>query len=172
MGGVSIQYPYLIYGEKNLLLSDNVSIGKGATIMCTRASITIKSHFVSGPNLTIITGDHMPLLGRFIDSVTDEDKDKLDSEHLYDKAVVVEDDVWVGANVIILKGVTIGRGCIIAAGAIVTKSLPPYTICGGIPAKVLKNRYSIEEIIRHEKDLYVPDNRLTIEQIERIRINQ
>ena len=55
--------------------------------------------------------------------------------------VVIEDDVWVGANVTILKGVTIGHGSVVAAGAVVTKSCPPYSIIGGVPAKVLRRRF-------------------------------
>lgn len=70
-----------------------------------------------------------------------------------DAAVVIEDDVWTGANVTILKDVTIGRGSVVAAGAVVTKSCPLYSIIGGVPAKVLKMRYTQDEIIEHEKTL-------------------
>lgn len=56
--------------------------------------------------------------------------------------VVIEDHVWVASRVIILPGVTIGRGSVIAAGAIVTKSIPPMSIAGGIPAKVIGQRRS------------------------------
>jgi lipopolysaccharide O-acetyltransferase len=52
--------------------------------------------------------------------------------------VVIEDDVWIGEQVCILPGVRVGKGAIVGAGAIVTKSLPPYTIAVGAPAKVIK----------------------------------
>lgn len=61
--------------------------------------------------------------------------------------------MWVGSNVTILKGVTIGRGSVIAAGAVVTKSCPPYSIIGGVPAKVLKARFTPDEIKEHEGKL-------------------
>jgi hypothetical protein len=48
--------------------------------------------------------------------------------------------VWLGAGVVVLRGVTIGDGCIVAANAVVTRDLPPYTICGGLPAKVIRSR--------------------------------
>ena len=54
----------------------------------------------------------------------------------------------------ILKGCTIGRGSIVAAGALVTKSCPPYSIIGGVPARVLKSRFSISQIKEHENRLY------------------
>lgn len=65
--------------------------------------------------------------------------------------VVIEDDVWCGANVTILKGVTIGHGSIVAAGAVVTKSCEPYSIIGGVPAKLIKMRFTPEQIIEHER---------------------
>lgn len=53
---------------------------------------------------------------------------------------VIEDNVWMGANCIVMKGVTIGEGCVIGANSVVTKDIPPYSIAVGSPAKVLKNR--------------------------------
>jgi galactoside O-acetyltransferase len=54
--------------------------------------------------------------------------------------VIIEDDVWIGRNAIVMPGVRIGKGSIIAAGAVVTTDIPPYSIAGGIPAKVIKQR--------------------------------
>ena len=64
--------------------------------------------------------------------------------------MVIEDGCWIGANVTILKGVTIGRGSVVAAGAVVTRSCPPYSIIGGVPARVIKPRFTAEEIEEHE----------------------
>ena len=64
--------------------------------------------------------------------------------------MIFEGDNWIGMNATILKGVTIGRGCIVAAGAVVCKSTPPYSIVGGVPARVMKMRFSPEEIETHE----------------------
>lgn len=62
------------------------------------------------------------------------------------KSVVIEDDVWVGLNAIVLPGVTIGRGAIVGAGSVVTKNVPPYSIVAGSPAKIIKKRFSEEQI--------------------------
>lgn len=60
--------------------------------------------------------------------------------------IIIGDDVWIGIRCIIMSGVKIGKGSIIAAGSVVTKDVPPYSIVGGIPAKVIKYRFS-DEII-------------------------
>lgn len=60
--------------------------------------------------------------------------------------IVVDDDVWIGYGVIILSGVHIGQGAVIGAGAVVTKDVPPYSIVGGVPAKIINYRFSNEKI--------------------------
>jgi acetyltransferase-like isoleucine patch superfamily enzyme len=77
--------------------------------------------------------------------------------------IVVDDDVWIGYGATILSGVHIGQGAIVAAGAVVTKDVPPYAIVGGVPAKVIKYRFS-EEIINEL--LKVDYSKLTEEQIK------
>lgn len=62
------------------------------------------------------------------------------------RQVKIGNDVWVGARAMIMDGVTIGDGAVIAAGAVVTKDIPPYAIVGGVPAKVIKFRFSEQEI--------------------------
>jgi maltose O-acetyltransferase len=57
-----------------------------------------------------------------------------------DRKVVIEDDVWLGRNVVVMPGVTIGRGSIVAAGAVVTGDVPEYTVVGGVPARVIRDR--------------------------------
>lgn len=149
-----ILYPYTVAGLENIKMGDNVTVGIGSTIFTTGAKLVFKGHFISGPHLTIITGDHMSVNGKFIDMVTSEDKRATGISADYDQDVVIEEDVWCGANVTILKGVTIGRGSIIAAGAVVTRDIPRYSIAGGIPAKVIKQRMTEEEIQIHESLLY------------------
>ena len=100
-----------------------------------------------GPGVTIITGDHRTdMIGRYMKTVGDNEK--LPEN---DKDVIIENDVWVGANVTILKGVEIGEGSIVAAGSVVTKSVPPYSIVGGVPARVIKARFTPEQIEQHKE---------------------
>lgn len=61
-------------------------------------------------------------------------------------STIIEDEVWIGYGSNILSGVTIGKGAIIAAGAVVTKNIPPYSVAGGVPAKIIKYRFSREII--------------------------
>lgn len=62
--------------------------------------------------------------------------------------IVIGNDVWVGINAIIMSGITIGDGAVIAAGAIVTKDVPPYAVVGGTPARIIKYRFSEETILK------------------------
>lgn len=65
--------------------------------------------------------------------------------------IIVNDDVWIASNVLVMSGVTIGQGAVIAAGAVVTKNVPPYAIVAGVPAKVIKYRFSkdiIDELLK------------------------
>ncbi|GAA6468080.1 acyltransferase [Bacteroides thetaiotaomicron] len=107
--GVKGAYPYIISGAHNIIAEEPISIGPNSIIYTTRAKLIIKSHFVSGPNLTIIMGNHY-MVGKFLDSIRDTDNIPEN-----DQDVVIEEDVWCGANVTILKGVIIGRGTIVAA---------------------------------------------------------
>jgi len=119
-----------------------------------------------GPGVSIMAGNHNTnLLKRFMFDVTECEKRRED-----DRDVVIEDDVWVGTRAIILSGVTVSRGAIVAAGAVVVKSVPPYAIVGGVPARVLKWRWSVEEILRHEEDLYPVEKRLRVAQLEQSRL--
>lgn len=160
-----IQYPYRIAGVNNIQSGDNINIGKDSVLMCTMSKIVLKGHFVSGPGLKIIAGDHMAVVGKFIDDVSEDIKSALDTSRECDQDVVIEEDVWAGTNVTILKGVTVGRGCIIAAGAVVTKSMPSYCIVAGIPARPIKMRWTVDQIIDHEKMLYDEKERLSRETI-------
>ena len=145
-------------GLWNLSIGDYTSVPKGSVFYCTGASLTIGNKVIFGPHPTIITGDHrIDVIGKYII----DSHEKLPEN---DVPVIIEDDVWTGANITILKGVTIGRGSVIAAGAVVNKSCPPYSIIGGVPAKVLKFRFTIDEVIEHEKKLY-PDNKVSSQKM-------
>tara|TARA_A100001037_G_scaffold292973_1_gene308981 strand:+ start:858 stop:1085 length:228 start_codon:yes stop_codon:yes gene_type:complete len=63
------------------------------------------------------------------------------------KEIVLEGDVWVGANAVITQGVTVGHSSIVGAGAVVTRDVPPYSVVGGVPAKVIRDRREVESEI-------------------------
>lgn len=135
---------------KNVSVGNNVSIGKRAEMMATRAEIVIGNEVMIGPGVTIVTGDHrIDLIGRYMRSVGDDEK--LPDN---DKDVVIEDDVWIGCNVTILKGCHIGKGSVIAAGAVCINDIPNYAIVAGVPAKVVRFRFDKNEIEKHERILY------------------
>lgn len=103
-------------------------------------------HFVSiGPEVTFsLSADHMlnhvstfPYKTKVING---------EAEGISKGDITVGDDVWIGQGVTVLSGVTIGQGAVIAAGAVVNKDVPPYAIVGGVPAKVIRYRFSDEVI--------------------------
>lgn len=131
----------------NLLLGDNVYIGPNATLYCSYTKVKISNDVVIGPGFTVIENDHeYRTIGKCI-----KDSGLVNTEL---NIITIESDTWIGANVTILKGVTIGRGAIVAACACVTRDVEPYTIVGGVPAKVIKKRFTDEEIKEHEFLLY------------------
>ncbi|MBQ4392635.1 MAG: acyltransferase [Prevotella sp.] len=140
----------VVKGLWNLSIGDGAVISRGCTIYCTNAPLIIGRKVGLGPNPTIMTGDHrIDIVGKFLMDVTEEEK--LPEN---DQSVVIEDGVWCGSNVTILKGVILGHDSIVASGAVVTKSFPPYSIIGGVPAKLIKMRFTEEQIREHERLLY------------------
>ena len=95
-------------------------------------------------------------LGRDAHRVDVIGKTMWDSGRVDALATVVEDDVWIGYNAIILSGVTIGRGSVVAAGAVVTRDVPRYSIVAGVPAAVIGWRFQADDIARHEAAMGVP----------------
>lgn len=104
---------------------------------------------MTSQDVLFITGNHrIDLLGKYMIDVQNNEKNAED-----DANIIIEDDVWIASRAIILKGVHIGRGSVVAAGAVVTKDVAPYSVVGGVPARFIKYRFTAEEILRHEKEL-------------------
>ena len=143
---VSIMEGFYVRGNKNIFLGNNISIGPNATFMCTGASVIIGNDVMLGPNVTMITGNHrIDLVGKKMIEVTGNEK--LPEN---DQSIILEGDNWIGANATILKNVKIGVGAVVAADSLVNKDVPPYAIVAGVPASVIRMRFSEEEIIKHK----------------------
>lgn len=160
---VTISPPLAVSNIGNLYIGNNVGIGSNAHLSCLNAKCVIKGNAAIAEHFTVHTGNHVHVKGMFITDITEANKPKG-----YDEDVVVEKDVWIGCNVTLLSGVTIGRGCTIAAGAVVAKSTPPYAVIGGVPAKFIKFKWTIDEILEHEAALYPEEERFSREELEEI----
>lgn len=121
-------------------VGDNVFMGLN-TVINTTVPVNIGDNVMFGRSVTIMGGDHnisevgTPM--RFV---------KTGGKNV---PVKIEKDAWIGSNVIILKGVTIGEGAVVAAGSVVVKSLPPYSVCVGNPCKPKRLRFNDDDLQKH-----------------------
>jgi acetyltransferase-like isoleucine patch superfamily enzyme len=156
----SIAYPCHIGVPSKLFVEDFVKVRYGLTIINAKEeSVYIKKYTEIAPDVTIVTNNHRSTIG--IPQVI------LGESHINDKSadVIIGEDVWVGTRVTILAGVTLGRGCIVAANALVTKPVPPYALVAGMPAKIVGVKFSLSDIERHEEALYSADERLSHDEL-------
>lgn len=136
-------------------------------------------------NVVTFSAHHILRVGRFV-SIAGNTTFLLDTEHYFNNVstypfkvkmlqtqtsesfgkgdIIVDDDVWIGYGTTIMSGVHIGQGAVVAAGAVVTKDVPPYAIVGGVPAKVIKYRFEPEMI---EELLQIDYGKLSKEDIEK-----
>ncbi|NJC26111.1 acyltransferase [Neolewinella antarctica] len=124
-----------------LQINGHVRIAESARIYIEGSLIIGNGTYVN-PNTMIVASSTVKIGDRCAISwdcqILDNDLHDIGESGDMSSPIFIGDDVLIGSRVIILKGVTIGNGCVVAAGSIVTKDLPSRTLCGGIPARVLK----------------------------------
>lgn len=157
--------PLNIFNPQNVFLYENTKV-EDSTISAAIGKFVMKKYSAAAEGLSVHTGNHMMVIGKFYRTVTNEDKAQ--SGKVFDQDVIVDEDVWIGCNVTLLSGAHIGRGSIVAAGAVVNKSTPPYAVIGGVPAKFIKFKWTIDEILEHESILYSEEERFSREELESI----
>jgi acetyltransferase-like isoleucine patch superfamily enzyme len=109
----------------DVIIGDHTRIGLHNTII---GPVTIGSHVNLAQGITVTALNH-----------NFEDSDKLiDEQGVSTTPVTIGDDIWIGANAVVLPGVTIGAHSVVAAGAVVTKDIPPHSLVAGVPAKIIK----------------------------------
>jgi maltose O-acetyltransferase len=115
----------------NVVIGDNVAVSRGVLVTCSgQTQVKIGNDVLIGPYVVIRTDDH----------VFDRIDIPIRLQGHKGADVIIEDDCWIGAHAIILKGVHVGKGSVIGAGSIVTNDIPPYSIAVGAPAKVIRKR--------------------------------
>ncbi len=154
-------FPNLIY------LHDRTTINPGAVFILSPSSVgdtgrfIMKKNSTAAQNLTVINHNHTthPQIGVFYKEQS--------TSHVGDivRDIVIEEDAFVGANVTLCAGVVIGRGAIVGAGSVIRKSIPPYSVAYGNPAKVRRFVYTPEQILEHEKRLYPENERFSYDEI-------
>lgn len=143
--------------HENIFIGNNCRIGPKSTIMAVgNSKLIVKDNFGSAEGLTVITSRHVQEVGK-IRTGGNED-------NIYND-IVIEEEVWAGINVTLLRGAHIGRGCILGAGTVVHSQTPPYSIVVGNPAKVIGFHFTPDEIIEHEKIIYQEKKRIAKEEL-------
>lgn len=132
--GTFLQGPITFHYGCHTTIGNNVFINFNFTVQ-DDALVTIGDHCSFGPNVTIVTPVH-PML-------SDERRELLDCDgnrrHMcYAKPVHIGHDCWIGANVVICPGVTVGENCVIGAGSVVTRDIPANSFAAGNPARVIR----------------------------------
>jgi acetyltransferase-like isoleucine patch superfamily enzyme len=152
-----------LFSFENIRVGDDCTIGFGSILLASESRIIFGDKVMLGPSVVIIGGNHnTTVVGKYMYDV----KEKRPQD---DEDVILEDDVWIGSRATILKGVRIGRGAIVAAGAVVIKNVMPYSIVGGCPAKQISTRFSsLDLLLDHERALYPPDQRLDETLLQKI----
>lgn len=117
-----------LWGGK-IKIGDNVFIGP-YSVVYGHGGLTIGNNALIASHVTIIPANH-----NFSDKQI-----PINKQGETTKGVIIEDDVWVSTGVTILDGVNVGKGSVIAAGSVVTTSVPPYSVVGGVPGKIIKTR--------------------------------
>jgi len=124
---------------KTTQLIGNIHIGRNSTINenCKIfGQVDIGDNCLLSNNIFISSGGHVY---NKVPTLAIKEQDVLES---INKKIIIEDDCWIGINVVIMAGIRIKKGSIIGANSVVTKDIEPYTIVGGVPAKVIKKRYN------------------------------
>ncbi|MGR3812132.1 acyltransferase [Jiulongibacter sp. NS-SX5] len=145
--GTTFQEPFASYLEmhpNSTIICNNTFIIRPGThvILASNARLNLGSGFINRfCRIRCFKGITIGNNVRISENVTMWDSDAhelIDKKYSNSKEIVIQDNVWIGTNTTILKGVTIGNGSIVAAGSVVNKSIPPKCLVGGVPAKILR----------------------------------
>ena len=134
-------------GEKTEILTGCCLMTYGGSIKIGNNCSINPYTLIYGHGLGTVIGDNVLIAGHCVVIPTNhvfKDLEKpINQQGLSSKGICIESNVWIGAGCQILDGVTIGTGAIVAAGSVVNKSVAPFTIVGGVPAKLIKNRTNL-----------------------------
>lgn len=155
-----VQLPCSISDPSLIYLEDYVSIRCNFAFDGFVGKLIVKKYSIIARNCIVVTSNHIKSVGvpQYFSTVS----------HLNDQCADVEigEDVWIGANCTLLPGSKVGRGCIVGACSLVNKEIPPYAVVVGSPCKIIGSTFTIDEILKHEANIYPNENRLSRDYLE------
>lgn len=158
--------PHCIIGKQsalvpaNMFLDDYVIVQNRVNFISSDGKLVVKKYSVISSQCVIVPGTHLaaPGIPFYFQALC-----HYGDEH---RTIHIGEDCWVGAASILLSRCSLGRGCVVAAGSVVSREFPPYAVIGGMPAKIIGVKFSKEDILRHEAAIYPPEERMKPQEID------
>ncbi len=142
-------------------LDDYTRIQDDVKIISHNLPVKIKKYTAIASGCLIIPGTHIPTVGipQF-----------LSIAHINDSGtgITINEDCWIGAECVLLNKCEIGRGAVVGARSVVTKPIPPYAVVAGSPAKIIAVKFTIGQVLEHEKIIYPPNERMSERELKEL----
>jgi galactoside O-acetyltransferase len=153
-GSVRFAAGLTLLGCRNMRLANGVRLGRGAFVTAGNGTLVVGENVALSPCVHLSADEGYIEIGRYTaigpGTVLRAANHRFDRRgtpimlqgHIPGK-IIIEEDVWIGANCVITPNVRIGRGAVVGAGAVVTRDVPPFAVVGGVPAKIIKQREAV-----------------------------
>lgn len=142
-------------------LDSHTRLQPGVRVISANGRFVVRKFSAIGAGTVVVPGSHIPTVGL---------PQYLSMDHINDTntTITVHEDCWVGTGCYLLSHAEIGRGAVVAAASVVTKKVPPYAVVAGSPAKIIAVRFSIGQILEHERILYPAEERMSEDELKAI----
>lgn len=158
--GVMLFPPYSIAGSENIVFEDFVRIMPHSVFLIYGCKFIMKKYSTASYNFKVVSSNHRATVG-----VPNYFNNTLHINEVNKGDIIVNEDSWIGINCTLLPGANMGRGSVMGANSMLNKPIPPYAVVAGSPAKIIATRFSVDQIIEHERKLYNEEDRFALDYL-------